>query len=202
MAARQLISIFGWGLIVFAAWVLFGGPYLPMCLGGVGGSQAACVEAWYATHPRPPLVVDTAGPVPWVTLFLLGSVLLLARWMSRPKLVRLALGGAVGALLFAAATSIAIAGSAKTPLFLGNGCLPPCPHTTVDNHVDWTTGRRWATLTTVTPNQPTTTQDVVIEPYAGVRLLFPVALFGAGLGEALAVAAFRGRRTTGATSGG
>jgi hypothetical protein len=74
---RRVIAVVVWTLSVAAAWLFMGGGHVPLCL-GLGEALRACVTAWEAAHPAPPPILDTSLPWPWLVLFVLGVIGILA----------------------------------------------------------------------------------------------------------------------------
>jgi hypothetical protein len=88
-----------------------------------------------------------------------------------------------GAIFAAALTLVLIKSAGPTILFTGlNGCIPPCPHSTVEYGYDWRTGQRFATITTRDVDGTWLRSEVVDAGGSGYTL--PDAIVGPGLGGA------------------
>jgi hypothetical protein len=80
-----------------------------------------------------------------------------------------------------------------------NGCIPPCPHSTVEYGYDWFTGQRFATITTRDVDGTWLSSEVVDAGGSGYTLpdlIVGPGLGGAAIGGALGLVAIRGRRRT------
>jgi hypothetical protein len=74
---RRLIAIALWAFAVLMAGLFFGGGRVAPCL-GLGDAQRACVAAWEASHPAPPAMFDITLPWPWLALFVMGLIVIVA----------------------------------------------------------------------------------------------------------------------------
>ncbi len=74
---RRRVAIAGWALVVLTAGLYFGSDSVAPCL-GLYDAQRACVATWEATHPAPPPILDITEPWPWLALFALGLIVIVA----------------------------------------------------------------------------------------------------------------------------
>jgi hypothetical protein len=74
---RRIVAIALWALVVAVAGLYFGGGQVAPCL-GLNEAQQACVAAWEASHPATPAIFDVTLPWPWVELFVIGLIVILA----------------------------------------------------------------------------------------------------------------------------
>lgn len=113
---------------------------------------------------------------------------------TRPDLIRIVLSALVGAVLVTA-FFVAFVPRDRHLLQLGlNGCIPPCPQTTVVISEDWS-GHRWRTMTTVDNGKVIGTQ--VFEENPPFYLVFVLAAGGAAVGGAVGLWAVRRQKASG-----
>jgi hypothetical protein len=74
---RRVVVIALWSLTVGLAGLYYGGGQVAPCVGGLGTNQG-CVQAWRASHPAPLPVLDITMPWPWLALYVLGLITILA----------------------------------------------------------------------------------------------------------------------------
>ena len=112
----------------------------------------------------------------------------------------LAAAALAGAILAAVLTLLLVESAGPTMVFPGlNGCIPPCPHSTVEYGYDWLTGQRFATITTRDVDGTWLNSEVVDAGGSGYSLpdlIVGPGLGGAAIGGALGLVAIRGRRRT------
>ena len=122
------------------------------------------------------------------------------RLLSRREGMAIAATALAGAIFAAALTLVLIKNAGPTILFTGlNGCIPPCPHSTVEYGYDWRTGQRFATITTRDVDGTWLSSEVVDAGGSGYTLpdaIVGPGLGGAAIGGALGLVAIRGRRRT------
>ena len=103
-----------------------------------------------------------------------------------------------GAVLLSAVILVGLERTAQTTVFPGlNGCIPPCPHSTVDYDYDWLTGSRTATIVTRDVDGSVMSRNVVEASGPRYELLSVLAapvIVGGLLGLVLATWVIRRQR--------
>jgi len=119
--------------------------------------------------------------------------------LDRREAIRIVAAALAGALLLSAVILVGLERAAQTTVFPGlNGCIPPCPHSTVDYDYDWLTGTRTAIIVTRDVDGSLMSERVVEASGRRYELLSVLAvpvIVGGLLGLVLATWVIRRQRT-------
>lgn len=77
-----IVAGLAWTVVLATAWAVFGGGRGAPCLGGVGTFDA-CSAAWWAAHPPPPPLLDITQPWPWLGIYVIGLLAIVAVGRAR-----------------------------------------------------------------------------------------------------------------------